>query len=122
MEQKIAHVNGVIIAVIKSNELIITNGQSALDLLTNVFFNENCQHIALYKKAIIEDFFDLKTGVAGEILQKFTNFKMKLAIIGDFSGYSSKALTDFIYECNRGNQIFFVADEQDALEKLARAV
>ena len=122
MEQKTVNVNGIIVAVIESNDLIITDPQSALDLLATIYYYENCQRVALYKEAITADFFNLSTGIAGEILQKFTNFKMKLAIIGDFSSYSSKPLKDFIYECNRGNQIFFVEDEQKAIEKLASAL
>ena len=43
---------------------------------------------------------------------------MKLAIIGDFSKYDSKALRDFIYECNSGKDIFFVEDETMALKLL----
>jgi len=31
-------------------------------------------------------------------------------------------IKDFIYECNRGNDIFFVADEQTAINKLANAL
>ncbi|NCU17310.1 DUF4180 domain-containing protein [Bacillus sp. P1(2020)] len=41
--------------------------------------------------------------------------------IEDFSQYTSKALNDFIYECNNGNDIFFVSSEQEALEKLSKA-
>ena len=46
---------------------------------------------------------------------------MKLAIIGDFSGYTSKPLRDFIYESNNGNHVFFVSSEAEAVEKLSRA-
>lgn len=44
---------------------------------------------------------------------------MKLAIIGDFSNYNSTALKDFIYECNGGNDIFFVENELKALSLLS---
>ena len=46
---------------------------------------------------------------------------MKLAIVGDFSGYTSKPLRDFIYESNNGSHVFFVATVEEALEKLSRA-
>lgn len=42
----------------------------------------------------------------------------RLAIIGDFSGYTSKALHDYIYECNNGKHLNFVADEDEAVRKL----
>ena len=43
---------------------------------------------------------------------------MKLAIIGDFSKYESNVLKNFMYECNEGNDIFFVDSEDSALKKL----
>lgn len=122
MEKNIIHINGIAVAIIKSNELIITDSQSALDLMSTIAYYDECDRIAVYKEAITDDFFTLSTGIAGEILQKFVNYSKKFAIIGDFSNYSSKALKDFIYECNNGQQIFFVADEQEAIEKLSTAV
>ncbi|MPN57700.1 hypothetical protein SDC9_205394 [bioreactor metagenome] len=44
---------------------------------------------------------------------------MKIAIVGDFSVYNSKSLRDFIYECNNGKDIFFLQDENKAIEKLS---
>ncbi len=61
------------------------------------------------------------SGIAGEILQKFINYHAKLAIIGDFSGYTSKPLKDFIYESNNGKDVFFVGSEQEAVERLTQA-
>ncbi len=122
MDKNIVIKNGIPIAIIESDTLIITDTQSALDLLATVDYYDHCHRIALYKETIIEDFFMLSTGIAGDILQKVVNYSKKLAIIGDFSMYSSKSLKAFIYESNHGNQIFFVADEQEAIEKLSTAV
>ena len=77
------------------------------------------KHIIIHKSLISEDFFDLKTRLAGDILQKFINYKVKFAIVGDFSMYTSKSLKDFIYECNKGKDIFYLATEQQAIEKLS---
>ena len=71
------------------------------------------------KDNLTEDFFNLSNKIAGNILQKAINYKMKLAIIGDFSNYNSTALKDFIYECNGGNDIFFVENELKALSLLS---
>lgn len=56
--------------------------------------------------------------VASDILQKFVNYSIKLAIFGDFSKYTSKPLKDFIYECNQGKDVFFAKDETEAVEML----
>jgi hypothetical protein len=112
------HKNGVEIAIVYSDELLITSVQSALDLMATISYEVGCNRIVINKSAICEDFFDLKTRLAGEILQKFINYKTKIAIIGDFSNYTSRSFKDFIYECNNGRDIFFLFNEELAIEKL----
>ena len=109
------------IALIRGREQVLTDPQTALDLIVTVKYETGCSRIALPKEAVAGDFFVLSTRLAGEILQKFINYQSKLAIYGDFSRYTSKPLKDFIYESNRGADVFFAADEADALEKLAAA-
>jgi len=71
------------------------------------------------RKAMFEDkFFDLSTGLADELTQKLADSGFRLAIIGDFSGYASKPLQDFICESNKGGHLYFVADEDEALRVL----
>ncbi len=106
------------IAIVKSNEIVIKDVESAIDFMMSVKYETNCHKIALNKEAVVEDFFILSTGLAGEILQKFINYQMKFAIFGDYSLYTSKPLKDFIYESNKGNDIFFVENEEDAIEML----
>ena len=71
------------------------------------------------KSAICDGFFDLSTKLSGEILQKFINYHIKIVIVGDFSVYTSKSLKDFIYESNKGKDIFFLPNEKEAIEKLS---
>lgn len=66
-----------------------------------------------------DDFFVLSSGLAGEILQKYVNYQMKLAIYGDFSGCTSKPLHDFIYESNKGRDFFFAGTREEAIDRLA---
>lgn len=109
-----------LIAVIKSDKIVIDSLQSALDLIATVNYETNANKICLSKDLIVENFFDLKTGLAGEILQKFINYKTKVAIYGDFSQYTSKALNDFIKECNRGNDIFFLDSLENSINFLIK--
>lgn len=106
------------IAVVNNDEVIIEDAQSAIDFVMEVKSETGCHKIALNKSAIVEDFFILSSGLAGEILQKFVNYGIKFAIYGDFSNYTSKPLKDFIYECNQGKDVFFVASADEAIEKL----
>lgn len=107
------------VAMVDSTDIIIHDVQDALDLMASISYNNNgCNKIMIYKSNITEDFFDLKTRIAGNVLQKYANYNVKLAIIGDFDEYNSKSLKDFIYECNNGKQVFFLKDKQDALHAL----
>lgn len=108
-------------AVITSDEMLIVNGQSALDLLATVRYETGCSALLLPKKTITEEFFRLSSHLAGEVLQKFVNYQMKLAIVGDFSVYTSENLKDFIYESNKGKTVCFLPTEKEALEWLDKA-
>ena len=119
MDVRIVVKNSVRIAAIDSSEVIIFDGQTALDCAATVFYEHDCQTIVINKAAITDDFFNLSTGVAGEVAQKFVNYRFRLAIIGDFSGYTSKPLHDFIYESNRGRHLLFLSDEDTAIDKLS---
>lgn len=110
--------NNIIIAVVQSEELLLTDVQSALDLMATVRYESDCDCMVLNKSEISEDFFQLSTRLAGEILQKYINYFMKLAIVGDFSVYTSKSLKDFIYESNHGRDVFFVSTVDEAVNKL----
>ena len=121
MNIEILNKNGIDIAVISSDEAVITDTQSALDLVMSVKYETGAVRIALPKELVRVEFFILSSGIAGEILQKFVNYHIKAAIYGDYSHYTSKPLKDFIYESNQGRDIFFTATKEEAIQKLARA-
>ena len=110
--------NGLEMAIVTSDEPIITDPQSALDLAMTVKYETGCTNIAINKEAIVGDFFVLSSRLAGEVLQKFTNYGVRLAIFGDFSKYTSKPLKDFIYESNKGKSFYFQPDRSSAVDKL----
>lgn len=118
MEIETVHKNNLSVAVVTAGEPVITDPQSALDLAMSVKYETGSTNIAINKEAITDDFFVLSTCLAGEILQKFTNYGIRLAIFGDFSKYTSKPLKDFIYESNKGNSFYFQPDRSSAIDKL----
>ena len=83
-------------------------------------YDVDTNNIVISKKLIAEIFFILSTGLAGEILQKYVNHGGHIAIYGDYSHYTSKPLKDFIYESNKGRDVFFVATEDEAIDILTR--
>lgn len=110
--------HGVTAAAVTADEKVITDAQSALDLGMTVKYDAGTKNIVLDKKLVAEEFFVLSTGLAGEILQKFVNYGVRVAIYGDYSRYTSKPLRDFIYESNQGKDVFFVETKEEALELL----
>lgn len=67
-------------------------------------------------------FFDLRTGVAGEIVQKFATYRMRLAIIGTQppEARSSNAFAAFVREANHGSQTWFMDTIAELRERLVR--
>ncbi|WP_261512483.1 DUF4180 domain-containing protein [Chryseobacterium paludis] len=119
MEIKTHIINNTKIAEIVTDELIIQSAQDSLDLLGNIYY-QGFDRLIIYEKNMTPDFFDLKTKIAGDILQKFSNYRMPLAIIGDFKKYESKSIKDFIFESNKTRHINFVAVLEEALENFSK--
>ncbi|MGK6340788.1 DUF4180 domain-containing protein [Chryseobacterium sp. DT-3] len=114
----IAHsVNEIKIAEIVSADIIIRSAQDGLDLLGDIYY-QGFDKVIIYEKNLTPEFFDLKTKIAGDILQKFSNYRMGLAIVGDFEKYQSKSIRDFIFESNKTKHINFSETLEDALERL----
>ena len=110
--------NGIDIAVVSGDEVVIVDMQSALDLAMTVKYETGAERIVIDKSVICGDFFILSTGMAGEILQKFMNYHVKVAVYGDYSHYTSKPLKDFIHESNHGKNFFFVSTKEEAVQRL----
>ncbi|MFF9086315.1 DUF4180 domain-containing protein [Streptomyces sp. NPDC014991] len=98
----------------------LLDGESAaLDLIGDAF-GHDAQLVAVPVERIADDFFRLRSGVAGAVVQKFVNYRLRLAVLGDISGHvaGSTALRDFVYECNQGRQLWFLADAAELEARL----
>ena len=115
MEIKIHTIDGRKIAEIISDNIVLQTVEDAVDLIGNMSY-QGFDKLIIHEENMISDFFVLKNKIAGNILQKFSQYSMPLAIIGDFEKYESKSLNDFIFESNKGNQINFVTTIEDGLK------
>jgi len=86
--------------------------------MANVAYLYDSQKIIVHEQNLGKDFFDLGSGLAGAILQKFSNYRVRLAVVGNFDRYESKRLQEFILESNQGRQVNFVKNVSEALETL----
>ena len=105
---------------VQSDELVIESEEDATHLL-EALFNHSANSLILHREFLAPAFFDLRSGLAGAVLQKFTNYHVRVAIVGDFSAVTSESLKAFIIESNRGSQVFFVENVKAALKRLTAA-
>lgn len=101
-----------------SDDIILKTTEDALYLLGNLYY-QGFEKLIIHEKNIIPDFFDLKTKIAGDILQKFTQYQMPLTIVGDFLKFKSKSLNDFVYESNKEKHIKFVNSTTEEINILS---
>lgn len=106
--------NGIQVVEVISDAVLVQTPDDGGQLLADLYY-QGFDYIILKAEQLSPDFFELKTKLAGEVLQKFSTSRVRLAIIGDFSNVESKSLRDFIYESNKGNLIKFAASVDEAL-------
>lgn len=115
MNHIVHSVKGTQIVEIKEPGSLIRSAQDFLDIIVNL----KVKTIILFKENLDGRFFDLGTGLAGDILQKASNYRVRVGIVGDFSRVKSRSLRDFIYESNKTGEIVFVDSVDKALEKFS---
>ena len=95
----------------------------AVDLVGKTFENR-ATLIVIPVECLVDEFFKLKTRIAGELIQKFVQYRRHLVIVGDISGFlaESSALRAFVAESNRGKEVWFLASRDELNDRLARAV
>lgn len=118
MQYQIILHQDVTIAELLPEHPVLHTAQDMLEVLVN-FLYQDVSHLLLGEAHLSPAFFDLSTGLAGDMLQKFANYGGYVAIVGNFDRYTSSSLRDFIRESNRHGRISFVATRQEALQKLA---
>jgi hypothetical protein len=98
----------------------LSTGRDAGDLVGAAFSHE-ARLVILPAANLSPDFLRLASGLAGEVLQKFVNYGLRVAIVGDIAAAlaQSAPLRDFVRESNRGRQVWFVADLAELETRLA---
>ncbi|GBF38757.1 DUF4180 domain-containing protein [Leptospira johnsonii] len=102
------------ISFLKEDDYIIQDKDSFFDLI----YSASSDTIAVHSSHFPEHFFDLKTGFAGEIFQKITNYQKRFIVLGDYSNIPSKSFKDLIYETNKNGKVIFVETLAEAIRLL----
>ncbi|MCB0668044.1 MAG: DUF4180 domain-containing protein [Saprospiraceae bacterium] len=118
MEIEMLNAGQTQIAWLRTLEMEVLSVEDVLDLLMNARY-QGALGLILSEANLSPDFFELESGMAGEILQKFSTYDMRLAIVGDFNKVSRRSLRDFIYESNKIGRINFVGSLDEAIDALS---
>ncbi len=108
-------VNTKQLAILESKEHVFESAQDLLEFIVNHRF-QGCEYFVINNSNLPATFFDLHTGLAGEALQKISNYRCFLAILGDYSEVTSTSLKFFIQESNRQGRVLFVDSQEEALK------
>lgn len=94
----------------------LSTPEDALALVADTYGGE-VETIVVPVGRLDPEFFRLRSGIAGEFVQKLVNYRKRLVVLGDITAEvsGSSALHDFVVESNRGDHLWFVA-ELDALD------
>ena len=109
MRFEATEVGGVPACRLAERGIVIASGQDALTLVAE----SGCERVILARENLHPDFFDLRTGLAGEVLQKFVIYGLRLAIVGDFRHVGSRSLRALIHESNRTGRVVFAGSEEE---------
>ncbi|MEO3885363.1 DUF4180 domain-containing protein [Nonomuraea sp. B5E05] len=97
---------------------LLREARDALDLIGEAW-GRQATWVAVPMERLHDDFFVLRSGVAGEFAQKFVNYRIGLAVVGDVSRHAppGSALAAWVTESNRGEHIWFVRDLDELAER-----
>jgi hypothetical protein len=100
---------------------LIMSDRDAVDLMASVL-PDRADLILIPVSRLPAEFFTLSTRLAGDIVQKFVNYRQRVAFVGDISAQleASSALRDYVRETNRGRDVWFVTDLEHLDTQLAR--
>ena len=120
MDNAVLDVAGRRVLVCASAGAVLNKPGDANDFLAEAWGRE-VDMLAIPVTRLGEDFFDLRSGLAGEVGQKFANYRMPLVIIGDLTQWTatSRAFRDYVREANDGSSLWFVSDQAELIAKVS---
>lgn len=119
MSDQVTERHGVRVLECAPDGATVRDDRDAADLIA-LAASHQAKLVALPVDRLPDGFFSLRTRIAGEIVGKFSNYRMPIAFVGDIGGHlaASSSLRAFVHEANRGKEIWFVADHDELDERL----
>ncbi|MBU2485851.1 MAG: DUF4180 domain-containing protein [Alphaproteobacteria bacterium] len=100
---------------------LLASEQAALDLMGETY-GSDCDMLVVPVARLPDAFFRLSTGLAGAVMQKFSNYGLRVGFVGDISAHLGRSapLRDFVGETNRHGHIVFAKNETELAALLSR--
>ena len=121
MSDTVTNIQGIHVLVLTLDGEKLKSEREAIELIGEAL-EQGAKVVLIPVERLVDDFFQLKTGLAGQIVQKFVTYRRHLVILGDISEYvaQSRALKDFVYESNHGTSVWFLRNLQELDERLLK--
>ncbi|HUR04114.1 MAG TPA: DUF4180 domain-containing protein [Nonomuraea sp.] len=121
MSDTISAIHGFRVLWSSPNGEVIQDERGAVDLVGEAL-GQRAQVVIIPTERLDDAFFQLRTRIAGDIMQKFTTYRLLLVILGDISRHvtASSALRDLVHESNQGDHVWFLSSPEELGERLAQ--
>ncbi|WP_273820457.1 DUF4180 domain-containing protein [Pseudomonas asplenii] len=118
-ENTVLRMGSVRVLACADSGAVLVHEQDARELIAAAWAVQ-ASWLAIPVERLAPTFFDLRSGLAGALLQKFVNYRLHVAVIGDLSAHTrgSKALAEFVAESNAGGNVWFVSSWAALLARL----
>lgn len=112
--------SGIRIVELDAAGFLLDSEAAALDVMGETY-GTGADMVAIPVSRLAPEFLDLRSGMLGAVIQKFTNYQLRIAFLGDISEAiaASNALRDFVRETRRGSAIVFASDRAELAVLLA---
>ena len=108
-ENELTTIHGTPVLVMPADGAPLGTVDAATEVVGDAAWGQ-AELVVIPVERLTDDFFELRTRLAGEITQKFVNYRLRLAIVGDIESRvgESVSLRAWVTESNRGRQLWFV--------------
>lgn len=116
----ISETHGLLVLTYEQDEPTLGSEQDAVDLI-GLAFSEEANVVVVPADRVVPDFYTLSTRILGDVVRKFQQYRIRLAVVGDITKYtaSSEAFRAYVHETNKGRDIWFLQTEEELSAKLA---
>jgi len=121
MPDELQPIHDVAVLLCAPDGQVLRTERDAMDIISEAL-HHGASWVVIPTSRLDDAFFQVRTRIAGDIIQKFVNYRCGIAIVGDISRYTatSSALRDFVRESNRGTQVWFLPDVEGFCKQLER--